>query len=331
MVNPTTSSPWRVVVTRRVPTKAMDMLRDANLDLDIWDSDNPMPHEALVEKVSSGCDALYCVLTDKIGKDVLDAAGERLKMISTMSVGYNHIDYPECKKRGIPVSHTPNVLTETTADTAVALVLAACRRFKEATASVIEGTWGTWTPMGMCGQDVHDATVGIIGMGRIGSAVARRLHAFNCNIIYWGIERVPQLEEKLDAKFVEIDYLLKEADIVIPLCPLNKETYHMFDMSKFKAMKKSAVFVNPARGELVNQDDLLAALQQGEIFSAGLDVTTPEPLPKDHPLVKTPNCFILPHIGSASMGTRTAMAVLASENLVAAYKGKPLPTPVREF
>ncbi|KAI0562343.1 glyoxylate reductase/hydroxypyruvate reductase [Gracilaria domingensis] len=305
------------------------MLRDASLDLDIWDSDDPMPHEKLVEKVSEGCDALYCVLTDKISADVLEAGGERLKLVSTMSVGYNHVDIAECSKRGIKVSHTPNVLTETTADTALGLVLAACRRFKEATTSVYDGTWGTWTPMGMCGQDVHDSTVGIIGMGRIGSAVARRLHAFNCKILYWDICHVVPVEEKYDAKFVDMDELLSTSDIIITLCPLNEQTTHMFNMEKFKKMKKSAVFINPARGELVNQDDLVEALQQGEIFSAGVDVTTPEPIPTDHPLTKLPNCFILPHIGSASMGTRTDMAVLASKNVVAAYNGKPLPSAVR--
>eukprot|EP00178_Gracilaria_changii_P001903 TRINITY_DN1277_c0_g1_i1.p3 TRINITY_DN1277_c0_g1~~TRINITY_DN1277_c0_g1_i1.p3 ORF type:complete len:377 (+),score=82.73 TRINITY_DN1277_c0_g1_i1:81-1211(+) len=323
------SDPWRVVVTRRVPPTAMDLLRDANLQLDIWDSDDPMPHQTLLDKVAQGCDALYCMLTDKIGADVLDAAGERLKIVSTMSVGYNHVDIGECKKRSIMVSHTPNVLTETTADTALGLVLAACRRFKEATASVENGTWGTWTPMGMCGQDVHHSTVGIIGMGRIGSAVARRLHAFNCNILYWDIARIEAVEQKFDAKFADMDELLSQSDIVITLCPLNEHTTHMFNMEKFKKMKKSAVFINPARGELVNQDDLVQALQQGEIFSAGLDVTTPEPIAHDHELVKLPNCFILPHIGSASMGTRTAMALLASKNVVAAYGGKALPSAVR--
>eukprot|EP00737_Agarophyton_chilense_P003075 gb/GEZJ01003563.1/.p1 GENE.gb/GEZJ01003563.1/~~gb/GEZJ01003563.1/.p1 ORF type:complete len:382 (-),score=45.20 gb/GEZJ01003563.1/:902-2047(-) len=320
---------WRVVVTRHVPAPAMDMLRNAKLHLDIWDSSDPMPHHDLVKKVAEGCDALYCVLTDKISADVLDAAGERLKVVATMSVGHNHIDIKECSKRGIKVSHTPNVLTETTADTAVGLVLAACRRFKEATASVVDGTWGTWTPIGMCGQDVHDSTVGIIGMGRIGSAVARRLHAFNCNILYWDINHVTHVEEQLGAKLVDMNELLSQSDIIITLCPLNEHTTHMFNMEKFKLMKNTAVFINPARGELVDQDDLVAALEQGEIFSAGVDVTTPEPIPKDHPLVKLPNCFILPHIGSASLGTRTDMAVLTSKNILAAYNGIPLPSAVR--
>lgn len=322
---------WRVVVTRRVAPEAMQILRDATppLDLDVWDSEDPMPREELIARLSAGADALYCMLTDKIDAEVFNAAGERLKMVSTMSVGYNHVATAECKGRGIVLGNTPDVLTETTADTAVGLVLAACRRFKEATASVVDGTWGTWKPNGMCGPDVHGATVGVIGLGRIGAAVARRLKAFNCNILYSGRAPKPEFEEVLDAKFVSQEELLGQADIVIPLCPLNESTRGMFNMSKFKAMKKTAVFVNAARGELVNQDDLYTALTEGEIFAAGLDVTTPEPLPTDSPLIKCPNCFILPHIGSASQGTRTAMATLAAKNLVAAYKGEELPSEVK--
>lgn len=325
------AAPWRVVVTRRVPAPAMDLLRDekANLELDIWDSDEQMPESELIARLSKGTDALYCVLTDRITPEVLDAAGDRLKIVSTMSVGYNHIDVAECKRRGIPVGNTPDVLTETTADTTVGLVLAACRRFKEATASVENGTWGTWSPLGMCGVDVHSSTVGIIGLGRIGAAVARRLRAFNCNIIYSGRAPKPDIADPLEAKFVSEDELLGTADIVIPLCPLNANTHGMFDKEKFGKMKKSAVFVNAARGELVNQEDLYTALTEGQIFAAGLDVTTPEPLPTDSPLITCPNCFILPHIGSASEGTRIGMATLASKNLLAAYFGNPMPSEVK--
>lgn len=331
MVTSDPSTPWRVVVTRRVPPAAMDMLRAADppLELDIWESDDPMPHEKLLEALAKGTDALYCVLSDSIGPDVLDAAGPRLKVVSTMSVGFNHIDVTECKRRSIVVGHTPNVLTETTADTAVGLVLAACRRFKEASASVINGTWGTWTPMGMCGVDIHSSTVGVVGLGRIGFAVAKRLKGFDCKILYSEIEPKPELADPLDAKLVTLEELLQQSDIVISLCPLLPSTTGMFNQSKFALMKKSAVFINPARGELVNQDDLVKALNEGEIFAAGLDVTVPEPLPVDSPLNKCPNCFILPHIGSASEATRTAMATLASRNLLAAYAGTPLPSEVK--
>lgn len=322
---------WRVVVTRRIPQAAMDILTAAepHLNVDVWDSDDPMPAEELQKRVSQGVDALLCVLTDKVNKTVLDAAGPQLKCVSTISVGFNHIDVPECHERNIKIGNTPDVLTETTADTTVGLVLAACRRFKEATASVPGGTWGTWTILGMCGQDVHSSTVGIIGLGRIGAAVARRLKAFNCTIIYSGRNPKPEFADPLDAKFVPLDELLSTADIVVPLCPMNDETRGMFDAEKFKKMKKTAVFVNAARGELVNQDDLVTALNEKWIFSAGLDVTTPEPLDPNHPLTKCPNCFILPHIGSASEKTRTAMATLGARNLVAAYKGTPMPSQVK--
>lgn len=307
------------------------MLRDASpkLELDVWDSNDPMPPAELISRLKAGTDALYCVLTDKITAEVLEAAGPRLKVVSTMSVGYNHIDVGECKRRGIVVGNTPDVLTETTADTTVGLVLAACRRFKEATASVVDGTWGTWTPHGMCGPDVHGAVVGIIGLGRIGAAVARRLRAFNCSILYSGRTEKAEVAAPLEAKFVSEEELLQTADIVIPLCPLNAETAGKFDKKTFGLMKKTAVFINAARGELVKQEDLVAALNEGEIFAAGLDVTTPEPLPTDSALIKCANCFILPHIGSASDGTRTAMATLAARNLLAAYAGVELPSEVK--
>lgn len=326
-----TSEPWKVIVTRRLPPAAMELLKAANppLTLDIYDSDEIMPAAELSAKLADGADALLCVLNDRITADVIEAATPRLKIVSTISVGFNHIDVQACHKKGVLIGNTPDVLTETTADTTVAITLAACRRFKEAAASVPEGTWGPWTILGMCGQDVHSSTVGIVGLGRIGAAVARRLRAFNCSILYSGRSPKPDLADPLDATFVSLDELLEKSDIVIPLCPLNAQTTGMFDLEKFKKMKKSAVFVNAARGELVNQEDLVIALKDGEIFSAGLDVTTPEPIDPNHPLTKLPNCFIVPHIGSASEKTRTAMATLGVRNLVAAYGGLPLPSQVK--
>lgn len=331
MVVSGSTTPWRVVVTRRVAPEAMDMLQNASpkLDLDIWESDDPMPHSELLSRLQAGADALYCMLTDQINAETLDVAGDRLKVVSTMSVGYNHIDVTECKKRGIVVGNTPGVLTETTADTTLGLVLAACRRFKEATASVVEGTWGTWTPHGMCGPDVHSSVVGMVGLGRIGAAVARRLKAFNCTIMYSEVEPKPEVADSLGASYVTQEEILEKADIIIPVVPLMESTRGMFNKSAFAKMKKTTVFINAARGELVNQDDLYEALTQGEIFAAGLDVTTPEPLPPDHPLVGCPNCIILPHIGSASFGTRMAMAKLAAQNLLAAYEGVELPSEVK--
>lgn len=324
-------SPWRVVVTRKLPESALKTLKNAEpkLDLDLWDEDTQIPRDELIERLSSGTDGLLCVLTDKIDAELLDAAGSRLKVVSTVSVGFNHIDVAECKKRNIVIGNTPDVLTETTADTTVGLVLAACRRFKEAAASVTDGTWGTWNLFGMCGVDVHSSVVGIVGLGRIGSAVGRRLRAFNCTILYTSRSPKPEEADPIDASYVSMDELLTRADIVIPLCPLNSNTAGMFNKEKFEKMKSSAVFINAARGELVNQEDLADALNSGQIFAAGLDVTTPEPIDPDHPLTKCPNCYILPHIGSSSVATRTAMANLAAENLVAAYEGKQLPSQVK--
>lgn len=331
MVSPNDKSPWRVVVTRRLPPAAMEMLQNAepSLELDIWDSDDQMPRDEMIKRVSQGTDALLCVLTDKVDSELLDAAGSRLSIVSTISVGFNHIDVKECQSRSIFVCNTPSVLTETTADTAVGLVLAACRRFKEASASVYDGTWGTWTLMGYCGMDVHSSTVGIVGLGRIGAAVARRLKAFNCKLLYNDRFEMPHNADPVGAKFTSLDELLKESDIVISVCPLMPETTGLFDADKFSKMKKTAVFVNPARGELVNQGDLIDALNNGEIFSAGLDVTIPEPIDPEHPLAKCPNCFILPHIGSASKATRTAMATLGVRNVLAAYKGEDLTCQVK--
>lgn len=324
-------SPWRIVCTRSLPDPVMNILRDADSKLDIymWHSDSPMPRDELLKQLSNGADGLLCVLTDKIDKEVLDTAGDRLKIVSTISVGFNHIDSEECHKRNILIGFTPDVLTDTTADTTVGLVLAACRRFKEATASVTDGTWGTWTLFSMCGVDVHSSTVGIIGLGRIGAAVGRRLRAFDCNILYTSRSPKPEEAEPIDGTYVSMDELLSRSDIVIPLCPLNSHTKGMFNKEAFNKMKKTAVFINAARGELVNQEDLLAALKNGDIYAAGLDVTTPEPIAPDHPLTKCPNCYILPHIGSSSMATRTAMASLAVRNMLAAYKGEDLPSQVK--
>lgn len=321
---------WRVVVTSDIPPEGLATLKSCEgLELDLPTHGEKLDSKAINEKLSQGADALYCLLTDRIDKSTLDAGGDRLKLVATMSVGYNHVDMVECTKRGIAVSNTPDCLTETTADTTLGLVLAASRRFKEATQAVVDGSWGVWEPLWMCGQDVHNSVVGIVGLGRIGSAVARRLRAFNCKILYTGSRPKPDVAGPLQAEYVSLDTLLERSDIVIPLCPTNDYTRGMFNAETFAKMKKSAVFINAARGELVNQDDLIVALKERVISGAGLDVTTPEPLPLDSELNKLPNCYILPHIGSASQATRGAMAKMAADNVVAAYNKKPLPNEVR--
>lgn len=326
------SDAWRVVVTRRIPQAGMDLLKSVSpaLNLCVWDSDDAMPHDELLKAVTQngGTDAIYCVLTDNIDARVIEAASSRLKCISTMSVGFNHIDIQAAKEAGVKVGFTPEVLTETVADLAVGVTLAACRRFKEATAAVVNGEWGTWQPLWMCGVDVHHSTVGIIGLGRIGFAVAKRLRAFDCKILYTDRVASPR-ESEVDATRVELDDLLAQSDIVIPFCPSLPETQGMFNAKVFSRMKKSAVFINVARGDIVNQEDLVNALKSNTIFGAGLDVTTPEPLPVDSELNSLSNCFIVPHIASATNDTRGEMAVLAARNLIAAYEGKALPKEVK--
>lgn len=323
---------WKVVVTRRVPPEGMALLKTCSpsLDLQIWDSDDVMPRDKILAALTSdgGADALYCMLTDTIDAELIAAAGPRLKCISTMSVGYNHVDVAAAHAAGIKVGFTPEVLTDTVADLAIGVTLAACRRFKEANAAVTNGEWGTWKPLWMCGRDLYGSTVGIVGFGRIGFAVATRLTGFGCKVLYYDKYENSKAAE-VNATSVSMDELLKDSDFVIPFCASTPETHRMFNRDLFGKMKKTAVFVNVARGEIVNQEDLVAALKEGDIFGAGLDVTDPEPLPLDNELGKLPNCFITPHVASATADTRGAMASLAARNLIAAFEGKPMPKEVK--
>ncbi len=258
-----------------------------------------------------------------------NSAGDRLKVVSTMSAGYNHVDIDECKKNSISVGFTPDVLTDTTADLAVALVLSAARRVVESAAAVKAGEWTSWKPMWMTGKDVHHSKVGIIGLGSIGAAIARRMTGFGCSIQYTGGSGPkPAVAEPLGAEYMELDALLASSDFVILACALTPQTKHLIDAAALSKMKRDAVLVNIARGDVVQQDALVQALKEGTILAAGLDVTTPEPLPTDHPLLALPNCVVLPHIGSASVPTRELIANMAADNILAGLQSKPLPFPV---
>ena len=285
------------------------------------------PAMVLLEQVR-GVDGVYCLLTERIDGELLDAAGPQLKVVSTMSVGYDHVDLPALRARGVALGNTPGVLTETTADLALALLLAAARRLPEAWSAAKDGTWGPWQPEWMTGRDVHGSTVGIVGLGRIGAAVARRLLGFGCRIVYSGPRPRPELAEPLGAAYLSFEQLLAESDFVSIHCPLNDATRHLFGAAAFAAMKPTAILINTSRGPVVDQEALYQALKRGQIAAAGLDVTTPEPLPVDHPLFSLPNCVVLPHIGSASIATRLQMALMAAENLIAGVEGKPLPNGV---
>jgi lactate dehydrogenase-like 2-hydroxyacid dehydrogenase len=245
-----------------------------------------------------------------------------------MSVGFEHIDLEACRNFRIKVGNTPGVLTETTADFTMALMLSVSRRIPEAVHFAQSGQWKTWDPGLLLGQDLHNAVVGIVGMGRIGQAVARRIFAFGSQLLYHDVSRVKDIEKELNAEAVELDDLLKRVDIVSLHVPLTERTYQMIGDPQFKIMKPSSILINTSRGTIVDTSALLQALREGKIAAAGLDVTDPEPLPHNHPLYELPNCLITPHIASAGAATRTKMAHMAVDNLLAGLHGKPLPNPV---
>ncbi|XP_053144827.1 glyoxylate reductase/hydroxypyruvate reductase isoform X2 [Hemicordylus capensis] len=318
----------KVFVTRRIPSEGLEVLAKAGV-VQQWDSDEPIPQSELLAGVA-GKDGVLCLLSDRIDKEVLDAAGPTLKVISTLSVGYDHLAISEIKERGIRVGYTPDILTDATAELTVALLLATSRRLPESVEEVKNGGWTTWKPLWMCGYGLSGSTVGIIGLGRIGQAVARRLKPFGVNkFLYTGRHPRPEGAAEFKAEFVPLAKLAEESDFVIVTCSLTPDTQGMCSREFFCKMKKTSVFINTSRGTVVNQDDLYEALVKGHIAAAGLDVTTPEPLPVDHPLLSLKNCVILPHIGSATYATRNAMSALAANNLLAGLKGESMPSELK--
>ncbi|KAL3885373.1 hypothetical protein ACJMK2_025444 [Sinanodonta woodiana] len=316
-----------VYVTRRVPQSGVDILRKT-CDISQWNSDDPVPRDELLRNVE-GKDALFCLLTDKIDKELLDRAGSKLRAVATMSVGYDHIDVVECSRRNISVGFTPDVLTSATAELTVSLLLATARRLKEGISAVKNGSWGTWKPLWLCGQGLDGATVGIVGLGRIGTAVAKRLQPFGVDKILYNDAIETKNAREVGAHFVSLDELLKNSDFVLCCCALTDENKGLFNEAAFSKMKKNAIFINTSRGGMVNQDALFKALSTGQIAGAGLDVTTPEPLPTNHPLLTLDNCIILPHIASATYKSRYAMSELTARNISAALQGQEMPCQVK--
>lgn len=315
----------KILVTRRIAKSALDRLHKEG-QVVLWDDQLPPSYDQLSSLVED-CDGLVCLLTDNIDRELL-ASAPQLRVVSTMSVGFEHIDLEACKEFGIKVGHTPGVLTETTADFTMALMLSVSRRIPEAVRFAQSGQWKTWDPELLLGQDLHNAAVGIIGMGRIGQAVARRVFAFGSRILYHDLSRVKDVEKELNAEVVELDDLLNGVDIVTLHVPLTEHTYQMISHPQFEIMKPSSILINTSRGPVVDTSALLQALREGKIAAAGLDVTDPEPLPQDHPLYDLPNCLITPHIASAGAATRAKMAHMAVDNLLAGFHGQPLPNPV---
>lgn len=313
----------KVFVTRVIPEAGLKRIK-GHCAAEIWTDPLPPPYAVLRQKIAD-CDGLVALLTDKINAALLDAA-PRLKVVSNFAVGFNNVDVAAATERGIAVGNTPGVLTDATADMAFCLLIAAARRVVEGHAYTVAGKWKTWEPLGHLGQDLVGRTLGILGMGRIGYALGKRCHGgWSMRVLYHDVRRNEQAERDLGAKLVDLDSLLRESDFLSVHTDLNEKTRGLFNAERFKKMKRTAVFVNTARGPIVDQKALYEALKSGTIFAAGLDVTDPEPPSRDDPLLKLPNIVVAPHIASATVGTRNAMAEICADNLIAGLTGQVLP------
>jgi len=315
----------KIFVTRLIPKAGLDLLYGF-AELRIWQEEVPAPREVLLEEAGE-VDGLLSLLTDTIDVELMDAA-PKLKVVSNYAIGYDNVDVEAATERGIMVCHTPGVLTDTTADFAFALLACVARRLVEASEYVREGRWKTWGPMLCLGYDLHGATLGLVGLGRIGSGVAKRATGFDMRILYHDVSRQPSREEELGLTYVDLETLLRESDFVSLHTPLTPETHHMMDREQFTMMKSTAILINTSRGQVVDQKALYEALVSGGIAGAGLDVTDPEPILRDDPLLTLDNCVVVPHIASASVATRTMMATMAAENLIAALQGRMPRNPV---
>ena len=309
-----------IYVTRRLPQAAMDLL-EKNFQIECNPHDRVLTREELLEKVK-GRDGLLPLLTDRIDGEVMEAAGGQLRVIANYAVGFNNIDVPAATARKIAVTNTPGVLTDTTADLTLALILGVARRLVEGDKFTRAGKYEGWAPLLFLGADVHHKTLGLMGFGRIGYAVAKRARGFDLRVLYHDSRRAdPELEKEVQAQYVDRDTLLREADFVSIHVPLTPETTRFMSTREFSLMKPTAFLVNTARGEVIDEEALVEALKNGQIAGAGLDVFEHEPA--IHPaLFSLDNVIILPHIGSGSVETRTKMGLMAAENLIAAFEGK---------
>src|SRR5262245_11323557 len=300
----------RVFVTRRIPEVGLERIRAA-CDAEIWPERLPPPYEVIKQKVA-GCDGLVSLLTDRIDGELLDA-GPRLKVVSNFAVGFNNIDVPAATARGVCIGNTPGALTDATADCAFMLLIAAARRAAEGILDVRQGRWKSWEPIGYLGLDLAGKTLGVVGLGRIGAALAKRCHrGWDMNVLYYDLASNAQAETELGARRVELNELLRESDFISVHAALTPENRHLIGAPQFKQMKPTAVFVNTARGPLVDQKALYEALKAGTIFAAGLDVTEPEPPEPIDPLLQFPNAVIVPHIASATVTTRNGMSSICA-------------------
>ncbi len=313
----------KVFVTRVIPEEGLVMLRKA-AEVEVWQDELPPPYPTLLQKIKNA-DGLLSLLTDKIDPNLMDS-NPHLKVVSNMAVGFDNIDVPAATARGIPVGNTPGVLTDTTADFAFTLLMSAARRIPEGVDYVRAGKWKTWGPMLLTGPDIHGATLGIIGFGRIGQGMAKRASGFDMRVLYYDVYRREDLEKSMGVMYADVDTLLRESDFITVHTDLNEKTRHLINAAAFAKMKRSAILVNSARGPIVDPNALYDALKSGKIAAAALDVTEPEPIPMDSALLKLPNCIIVPHIASASIATRAKMAEMAAANVIAGLRGDKLPT-----
>ncbi|HZQ08005.1 MAG TPA: D-glycerate dehydrogenase [Anaerolineae bacterium] len=315
----------QVFVSRIIPDEGLNLVLDA-CDAEVWQEELPPPHNVLLEKIKNKV-GLLSLLTDKIDAELMDL-NPQLRVVSNYAVGFDNIDIKAATERGLPVGNTPGVLTDTTADFAFTLLMSAARRVVEGADYVRAGKWKTWGPKLLTGIDIHGATLGLVGFGRIGQAMAKRASGFDMRVLYYDQYRREDLESNMGVTFVDMDTLLRESDFVSIHTDLNASTRHLFNDAAFSKMKPSAILINSARGPIIDPNALYVALSSGKIRAAALDVTEPEPINMDSPLVQLPNCLIVPHIASASIATRGKMAEIAAKNLIAGVNGERLVTPV---
>ena len=310
----------RIYITRRLPEEAVEPLRD-QYDVRMWEHEGEsVPREVLLEEASSA-HALWTMLSDTIDREVFERA-THLEVVSNLAVGYNNIDLNAAKEHGVIVTNTPDVLTETTADLTFGLMMMTARRLGEAERDLRAGKWKSWLPMGYVGMDLYQAKLGIIGMGRIGEAVARRARGFDMEVLYHNRTRRHESESMYGFTYAELDELLTQSDFVVVLAPLTDETRGMLGAKEFAKMKETSIFINVARGEIIDEQALYEALKARKIWGAGLDVFTKEPIDLDHPLLTLPNVTTLPHIGSATIRTRLAMMALNRDAIANVLEGK---------
>lgn len=308
-----------VAVTRAIPEAGLALLRQV-AEVRVWPGELPPSPEELATLLH-GCDGALTMVTEAIAAEVLDRE-PRLRVIGNFAVGYDNVDVPAATARGVAVCNTPGVLTEATADFTFALLLAGARRVAEGNEYVRAGRWDAWKPLLLLGRDLHGATLGIVGLGRIGRAVARRARGFDMRLLYCATRRHADAERELGVEFRPLDDLLRESDFVTLHVAFTPETRRLIGAREFGLMKREAVLVNAARGPVVDTDALVTALRDGAIGGAALDVTDPEPLPAGHPLLALPNAIVVPHIASATVATRDQMARLAASNIVAVLRGE---------